>query len=321
MNRVLRSLAAFLFLGAGAAQGVLAYEFIRYSNPPRTVVNSDAGNWRATFTDGSYTVRHSGPSRTFSEPSNSGVTTGTQTVTHNSYVRVMASKWPSGAIPTAAQVDALLARTDPDLFTIAFQYVHGQADVKVADTAAYSGFRWVSGNAAYGPDVGADFNDHLGLDWNYGSSHGGVDSNESSEYGRLDCSGFVRMVYGYRMGIPLAKSGYERPGIAIPRTSAMQADDSLGIGTEIIPLGSSKPTSFGNLAPGDVVFFDSDGPDGEIDHVGIYLGVDNTGKDRVLSSRNTLLGPTMKDAASITSPSILNGTGWMPSGLRSARRY
>jgi hypothetical protein len=319
MTFPLRSLAVLLLLHAlaGAAH---AYQFVRASNPARTIVNSDSGSWRATFTDGSYTVRHAGPSRTFSEPVQSGVTAGTQTVTHNSYVRVMASKWPAGGIPTDAQVDALLARTDPDLFTVAFQYVHGAPQVKVPDSSAYTGYRWESGDAAYGPDVGADFNDYLGLDWNYGSSWGGTDANETAEYGRLDCSGYVRMVFGYRLGLTLAKSGYERPSVAIARTSALQADSAESIGVRIIAPGSSKPTSFGNLAPGDLVFFDSDGPDGEIDHVGIYLGVDNEGKDRVLSSRNSLLGPTMKDSASGSSPSILNGSGWMPSGLRSARR-
>lgn len=319
MQFPIRGLAVLLAAQA-LAFAAHAYEFVRASNPARTIVRSDEGHWRATFTDGSYTVRHSGPSRTFAEPVQSGVTGGAQTVTHNSYVRVLSAKWAGGAIPTVAQVDALLARTDPDLFEVAFQYVHGAPTVKVADAGAYTGFRWVSGDAAYGPDVGADFNDHLGLDWNYGSSWGGTDNNETAEYGRLDCSGFVRMVFGYRLGLTLAKSGSERPSVAIARTSAMQADATKSIGVGIIAPGSSKPASFGNLAPGDLVFFDSDGPDGEIDHVGIYLGVDDEGRDRVLSSRNSLLGPTMKDSASGSSPSVLNGSGWMPSGLRSARR-
>jgi hypothetical protein len=249
-----------------------------------------------------------------------GVSAGTQTVRHNSYVRTMTSPWPAGGIPTAAQVDALLARTDADLFAVAFQYVAGAPAVTTPDTSAYTGVRNISGDAAYGPDVGADFNDYMGVDWNYGAAWGGTDSNENSEYGRLDCSGFVRMVFGYRLGLTLARSGHERPTVAIARTSAMQADSAQSIGVSIIAPASSKPTSFGNLAPGDLVFFDSDGPDGEIDHVGIYLGTDSEGKDRVLSSRNSLLGPTMKDSASGGSPSILNGSGWMPSGLRSARR-
>jgi cell wall-associated NlpC family hydrolase len=320
MNPMFRGLAAFVFLQAVLIPASLAYEMVRASNPPRTIVRDDAGNWRATYTDGAFTVRHSGPSRTFSEPVMSGVTGGTQTVAHNSYVRVMTSKWPSGAMPTAAQVDALLARTDPDMFAVAFEYVTGQPKVATPDSTAYNGERWVSGDAAYGDDVGADFNDHLGLDWNYGSSYGGTDYNETAEYGHLDCSGYVRMVFGYRLGMTLAKSGYERPTVAIARTSAMQADSSDSVGVSIIAPQNKKPSSFGNLAPGDLVFFDSHGSDNEIDHVGIYLGVDNEGNDRVLSSRKALDGPTMKDDAAGTNPSILNGTGYMPSGLRSARR-
>jgi cell wall-associated NlpC family hydrolase len=310
---------ALLALGAAFAQGALAYQFIRYSNPARTVVNTDGGSWRATFTDGALTVRHWGPSRTFSEPVQTGVTAGTQTVTHTSYLRVMGTPWPAGGIPTAAEVDALLARTEPDVFAVAMEYIYGAPTVKVPDASAYTGYRWVSGDAAYGPDIGADFNDHLGIDWDYGAAYGGRDLNELAEYGRLDCSGFVRMVFGYRLGLPLAKSGYERPGVALPRTSAMQASSD-GMGVWIVPFTGSKPSSFGNLTYGDLVFFDSDGDDGVIDHVGIYLGVDNQGKDRVLSSRNSLLGPTMKDSAAGNSPSILQGSGWMGGGFRAARR-
>lgn len=320
MTAVLRGLAAFIFLQAACIPAALAYEFVRASSPARTIVRSDDGAWRATFTDGAYTVRHSGPSRTFSEPVRAGITGGTQTVTHNSYVRVMTSKWPSGKIPSAAEVDALLARADPDLFAIAFQYVTGQPAVTTADSTAVNGQRMISGDAAYGDDVGADFNDYMGVDWNYGSSHGGTDANETSEYAHIDCSGFVRMVFGYRLGMTLAKLNYERPTVAIARTSALQADAGKSVGVSIIAPRNSKPSSFGNLAPGDLVFFDSHGGDNEIDHVGIYLGVDNEGNDRVLSSRKALDGPTMKDDAAGTSPSILNGTGYMPSGLRSARR-
>ena len=227
---------------------------------------------------------------------------GAQTVTHTSYVRVLPSPWPSGAVPTAAQVDVLLASSEPDALAVAMQYIHGQPTVKVADANAYTGYLWVSGDAGYGPDIGADFNDHLGVSWDYGASYGGIDPNETAEYGLLDCSGFIRMVFGYRMGIPLAKIGHERPGVAIPRTSALQSSSGTSIGVGVIADTGRKPTSFDNLSPGDIVFFDADGADGTIDHVGIYLGIDSSGKNRVLSSRNSLLGPTMKDSASATRP-------------------
>ncbi|MES2973493.1 MAG: NlpC/P60 family protein [Pseudomonadota bacterium] len=320
MTKTVFRFLAFAALGLAFAQGALAYQFQRFNNPPRTVVNSDAGNWRATYTDGAITVRHWGPNRTFSEPIQSGITGGTQTVTHNSYIRVMATPWPSGGIPTAAQVDALLASTGPDVLAVAMEYIYGAPVVKVPDASAYTGQRWVSGGTSYGPDVGGDFNDHLGISWNYGASYGGSDNNEDDEYGRLDCSGFVRMVFGYRMGVPLAKGGYDRPGVAIPRLSAKQAG-SEGMGVWIIPNTGVKPTNFGNLTYGDLVFFDSDDSDpGVIDHVGIYLGVDNQGNDRVINSRNSLQGPTFKDPASGSNPSILQGNGWMGGGFRAARR-
>lgn len=319
MKSVLRLAGLCAVLLMVCAKEAAAYQFVRASNPARTIVNSDSGAWRATFTDGSYTVRHHGPSRTFSEPVMPGVTIAPASVTHTSYVRVMSAPWPSGKIPTAAEVDALLARTDPDMFAVAMQYIYAAPIVSVPDPAAYTGFRRISGDAAYGTAVGSDFNDYMGIAYNYGS-WGGIDPNETHEYGQLDCSGFIRMVFGERMGMVLAKMGYERPGVAIPRTSALQASNS-GVGTVIIADTGAKPTALGNLAQGDVVFFDSDGNDGVIDHVGIYLGVDSNGHNRVLSSRISLQGPTMNDAASGNSPSTLNGSGWMPSGFRSARRF
>lgn len=43
------------------------FVYARESNPARTIVTNSAGEWLATFTDGSYTVNLKGPTRTFSQ--------------------------------------------------------------------------------------------------------------------------------------------------------------------------------------------------------------------------------------------------------------
>ena len=167
--------------------------------------------------------------------------------------------------------------------------------------------------------MGSDFNDFLGIPWDYGE-YGGLDAPEKDEYGQLDCSGFMRMIFGYRSGVPLTKDF--RPGVAIPRISSEMCNRNTSVGTTIVANNGSRPPSsaYAELNVGDVVCFDADADDGTIDHVGIFLGVDNQGKHRILSSRMSLNGPTMKDAASGTSPSVLEGSAWMPNGWRSAIR-
>jgi len=293
-----------------AAQG---YTKLRMANPARTVV-SDASGWVATYTDDAYTVTHRGSARTFSEPL-APETGGTRTVTHNVYVRALTSPWAPNGVPSDAQVDALLASTAPDILAIGMQYVNGAPDV-------YSGSLRVSGNANYGPTVGADFNDFLGISWDYGA-YGGIDAPEASEYGNLDCSGFMRTIFGYRSGIPLTRD--YRPGYAIPRISSEMCDTSIGVGVDIIANTGNRPAdtpaTYQPLNVGDVVCFDATDSDGVVDHVGIFLGVDNQGKHRILNSRNSLKGPTMKDSATGTSPSVLEGSGWMPNGFRGAVRF
>ncbi|PSM30854.1 DNRLRE domain-containing protein [Haliangium sp. UPWRP_2] len=289
------------------------YTKTRLTSPARTEV-TDASGWVATYTDASYTVTHRGTSRTFSEPL-APETGGTQTVTHSVYIRVLTAPWPAQALPSDAEIAALLANNAPDVLAIGMQYVNGALDV-------YQGNLRIAGNANYGLAIGSDFNDYLGVAWDYGA-FGGVDPPETSEYGQLDCSGFMRMIFGYRSGVPLTKD--YQPGRAIPRSSDEMCDPRIGVGTTLIADTGTRPAdapaTYAKLNVGDVVCFDATDPDGVIDHVGIFLGVDGDGKHRILNSRNSLNGPTMKDSASGTSASALEGTGWMPNGWRSAVRF
>ena len=169
-------------------------------------------------------------------------------------------------------LDTALALRTPDVLATAVQYLPGAATL--TDTA---GSR-VSGDASYGPlspdgprTAGADFNDYLGVEWEYA---GMSDAPEADQAGSLDCSGFVRMVLGYRHGVPLS---YESDGTGLPRRAVQMSVASPGI--VIVPDSGSRAVALAGLLPGDLVFSDVVDDDGtQIDHVGIYLGRDSIGR-------------------------------------------
>ena len=278
------------------------------------VVTDAAGTWLATFTDGAYTVAVAGPERRFCEtvPPHAGH----PPVASTTWVRVHR---PGGSpTPFAVDDDSVTKGVDEawlgqalaanaagkiDVLGIAMQYVAGSP-----------------GDAGYGPalgdagtEKGADFNDYLGVDWNYG---GETDPWEEDEWHMVDCSGYVRLVWGFRAGLPLALEP-TGDGSAIPRTSQEMHDDAPGVLT-VTPADVAAET-FGHLAPGDLVFFD-DPPGGatEIRHVGMYLGVDDDGHRRFISSRISSDGPTLGNHVG---PSTLDEDGFhFPDRFVAARR-
>jgi cell wall-associated NlpC family hydrolase len=280
------------------------YRYTRAADPARTLVTDARGRWLATFTDGAYTVTLAGPTRTFAER------TAAAAVTSPVWVR----KLPA---PFAGSVDAgwlhsALNDTSPDVLAVAMQYIEGAPAIRDAD-----GLK-IAGDADYGPlqadgtrQEGSDFNDYLGTTYRYGSSS---DPPESAQRNSLDCSGFVRMVWGYRTGIPLSLS---EAGDAIPRRAVQIAASAPGIVT-IADAGRQAPAT-DRLAAGDVVLFDADAADGRaIDHVGIYLGRDAEGAYRFISSRKTANGPTLGDEGG---RSTLDGSGYWAVAFRAARRF
>ena len=171
-------------------------------------------------------------------------------------------------------------------------------------------------DADYGPmqpdgtrAEGSDFNDYLGKAWSYGPT---VDEPEADQAGALDCSGFVRMIFGHRFNIPLALGP---DGSRLPRRSTQMLSSAPGVVT--IRDTGTRPSSLAKLAPGDLVFFDGSSDDGTlVDHVGIYIGRDNSGAPRFISSRKTANGPTLGD---VGGRSTLTGTGHYASTWRAAR--
>jgi cell wall-associated NlpC family hydrolase len=274
---------------------------IRLDDPARTVLEDGDGEWVATFTEGSYTVAVAGAERTFDEPTATAVTT-------TEWVRLLPA-------PFDGEIDVEWfeqARTDvsADVLEIATEYWEGAADVWDEDGIL------VSAEAAYGPlqpdgsrPVGSDWHDFKGIDAEY---DGRIDPAKPEEYRALDCSGYTRTIFGERLGLPMSL----RPdgGTSIPRRSFEQAADAPGV----VPIADGVVDA-DLLQAGDLVFFDSPSDDdGRIDHVGIYLGVDEAGDLRFVHSRRSANGPTM--GGDDVSPSILNGDGYYDRGFESTRR-
>lgn len=279
----------------------------RERDPGRTVVERPCGTPLAVLTDGARTAIVFGPERTFTEA------TAPAPVTSRVYVRLLPTPHEGGLSNAAGRwLEMAAAAPAPDLLEHAMQYVAGAP--ALFDAAGLK----IAGDASYGPLTdagvrleGSDFNDYLGIRWSYPG--GTVDRPEPAQLGSLDCSGYIRMLWGYRGKFPLAPgpTGAQR---ALARR-AVEMDASL---TGVVILAGAPPVDLGRLSPGDLLFFDADQGDGPaIDHVGIYLGLDAAGHHRFVSSRKTADGPTLGD---VGGASILDGGGLYARSFRSARR-
>src|SRR5262249_25616503 len=131
----------------------------------------------------------------------------------------------------------------------------------------------------------------------------------------LDCSGYMRMIWGYRHHLPgygyvdnIPLSRKIRPDqSAIPRRSFQISESAPGV--TIIPNRGVQIVAFSGMPMGDLLCFDADTDDGvRIDHIGMYMGVDSASprRHRFISSRKSTDGPTMSDNRT---KSVLDGTG------------
>ena len=290
------------------AKTELTYQ--RLTGPARTVVRfRTSGRVVATLTDGARTVALPGPARTFDDPRFTRAT-----VKSSIWVRLLPKAWTKGA-ETQAWFRPWLAKASadstPDVLAVAAEYLDGKPSVRDAD-----GIRF-SGDAAFGPEGGgaatreeaSDFYDYLGVDWTFPN---GVADAEDRRYGAVDCSGFVRLVYGYRMGLPLLNVNAKGPGL--PRRAFALAQ--FAAGNVVVPNTLRQATAYSKLQPGDLVFFDINGST-EIDHTGIYLGRDSGGHHRFISSRGRANGPTLGD---LGGTSLLDDGGYYSRGFRTAKR-
>jgi hypothetical protein len=286
-----------------------------HTHPDRTEVKDSTNHWLATFTAGAYTVTLAGPVRTFTE------STAAHPVRHGVWVRTLPAPF-EGNVDSAWLKSALKAnkKAVPDVAAIAMQYIVG------APVIFENGIQ-VASDASYGPlingkrEEGSDFNDYLGIVWVYPEQ---VDKPEKRQLHCLDCSGFIRMVWGYRRHlpgnhypttVPLCLKPQKSPH-AIPR----RAFEIYGAapGVVIVPNKKVQVKDFSKIGVGDLVFFDADENDGtRIDHIGMYFGLDAGNHHRFISSRKGANGPTLGD---YKGKSILDGTGLYARAFRAVRR-
>ncbi|MGN9807400.1 NlpC/P60 family protein [Micromonospora sp. L32] len=297
----------------GQAAGASGYHYQRSSEPDRTEIIDSSGEPVAVMTDGARTAHIYGPSRTFEEPSFTDAKVET-----DMWVRLAPQPWRAGAEQEQWFIDWFAAaRRDrsPDVLAISFEYVDG-APVKRDNQG-----QQYSGDASFGPPDPADpdgrqersdFYDYLGLPWSFLDGKAAVP--EPQRKLALDCSGYLRMVYGHRLGYPLR--GTNTPGEGLPRRAYAMAE--LGPGVQLMPNSGQRARGIDKLLPGDLVFFNAQPvPNRQIDHSGIYLGIDDGGHHRFISSRSQTDGPTMGD---VSGAPLLDGVGYWPDRWLTARR-
>lgn len=219
------------------------------------------------------------------------------TVKHASWIRLLENEF-NGTIDTGIieWLKGNVGNTENDLLAELMRYVYTH-DL----------------DAHYGPvdsdgvrRDGSDWNDYLYQTAYYPGESEPEDPPEPNQIGCVDCSGYARLVLrGF--GIPVSRYPDTFDGIHIPRESKDIMDN--GPGLNVVPRnGVVQLTDFTKLQIGDLVGFDADLTDpeeGQIDHLGFYIGKDIFGKRRFISSRSTADGPTFSDLGGL---SVIDGT-------------
>ncbi|MGW2044711.1 NlpC/P60 family protein [Streptomyces sp. NPDC001858] len=292
----------------------------RLENPARSVLRGSDGQIKAILTDGARTATLTGPARTFEEPSSTS-----SKVSTTDWVRLMPEPWAKGAESEKWFKDwykEFASSEEDDLFAYAFQYVAGAPDKKSSTGAVYAGdanFGPLNTSGAEGGDLRleqSDFYDYLGTDYPFRDGVTGTPDTLRAK--SIDCSGYMRMILGYRARYPLMSS--DASGNGLPRTANGMARSERGV--DVLPLtgvaAKDRPSGIDQLQPGDLVFFKLDTRTKErLDHVGMVLGYDTEGHLIFVSSREEVNGPTIGD---IGGASRLDGNGYYAKTLRSAKR-
>jgi hypothetical protein len=254
-----------------------------------TAVYGGDGQIVAVLTDGARTVTFIGPERTFTEVGSAVVSVRTRT-----WVRLAPKPWNPGAAGERWFHDFMSRyanSTDADVLATAMQYVSGAPVLRDGAGTPYAGDAGFGLRRDDGEVDGADFNDYLGVPW---TSPGGIVRRPNPKwYRKLDCSGYLRLVLGYRSGVRLLWDPEGAEGI--PRTANAMATSGMGVVIAAGRTSAEAPRSLDRLRPGDLVFFALRSPT-HVSHSGIYVGQDEKGHMRFLSSRPGPDGPTMGDS-------------------------
>ena len=297
-------------------QAPAALTYIPAADPAGIEVRDRQARWVASFTTGACTVRLTGPRRSFTEAT-------ALRVEHGIWVRTLPEPF-AGTVDEDWLAHALEANATgiPDILDLAMQYIDRAPPL-------FDKRLKIAGDASYGPPVGdtrgegSDFYDYLGVQWT--DPDGKAHMPRHDQYGCLDCSGFMRMTWGYRHSLPAAGVRDQIPlcwtpkTCALPRRAVQMCNE--GPGVDVIQNTGKRPRDLTPIKVGDLVFFDADPADGsDIDHVGMYLGRDEKRYRRFISSRKSADGPTLGD---FRQRSILDGdreTDLYTRSFRAARR-
>ena len=261
--------------------------------------------WLATYTTGTRTVTMSGDERTFEEDNIE--------VTHDTWVRLLPAPH-NGNVDLQWMEDRLAENVNganvPDILAIAAEYLDGGIN-----------------DAKYGPDNTLDENsdwiEFLGIDHTY-IDHWSeslqkyvdfTDTSSAERLGAVDCSGFMRLVYGYRGGIPMMYNpDPQAPNSLFPRRSFQIWENCIG---KVVMDGytfgmNNADEKLDQINIGDLVVFDADSSSqveiGRVDHIGMYIGVDDDQNMRFLHSRRSgNRGPTF--SGDQNGKSIINNDG------------
>jgi cell wall-associated NlpC family hydrolase len=269
------------------------YTVVELDRPARTQIRRRADRAVVvTLTVGARTAVLAGPSRRFAEPS-----TTTAVIDSTSWVRLLPRPWQQGDQTEDWFVrwlrDQVDATDEPDVLAAAMQYLSGQPDRRSGKGVRYAGDAGFGYVHTRDERDGADFYDYLEIPWDFPDA--GIKRPSPRWRGKLDCSGFIRLIYGYRFGIPLLNQSATTTVDGLPRTAASMASHARAV---VIAAGrnpSRPPTDLSAVRPGDLVFFALHDDPALITHSGIYLGTDTDGRMRFVSSRGTTDGPTFGD--------------------------
>lgn len=296
---------------AVVAEAAARFRFSVATDPKRTLIHDQAGRLLATLTHGARTVALPGPVRAFTEPA-----TTTARINSSTWVRIGPTAWDADAPLDTAWASWLFANigsAEDDILAIALQYLHGSPVRRTAGVAVAgdAGFGYINNDTLRD---GADFFDYLRIPWTFPD---GERRRPSQRFDRdLDCSGYLRLVYGYRGGIALHRGNGIVDGL--PRSAWAMADHAPAVTVASTRRPDQVPEDLSRLQPGDAVFFAlHDEIPAVITHSGIYLGRDTTGGMRFVSSRGTADGPTFGD---IAGDGVID-SGYFGDRLRRAIRF
>ncbi|HVK65462.1 MAG TPA: hypothetical protein VM694_13355 [Polyangium sp.] len=311
---------------AGAACTVAAtFKYATSGDVTTASINSTVVAW---FTKGAYTVRMTGPSRTFS----AGVTS-VPSVTTTMWIRTLTTPFDPVTMGTTARSAWLNAARivncvtgTSDILAVAYEYIEG-----------------ASKDAGYAN--GADYHDFLGIPWDP------IDANiiaaDTTQHGKIDCSGYLRLIFGQHANFLYNGVEAKIPmSLYVKGTLTRSSKDQYqsGPGKILVPFrtqptgatafnGTPTATELAAIEVGDIVFFDSScdyavstpscGADWtSIGHTGIYVGRDTLNNARFLSSRSTANGPTVANTGGWSVFNNATGiSGTYPKRFRGARRF